>query len=82
MSKVYENFLAMKELEQEQKWNEMHTMTEQDIEDFYHQHQEEIDNQWQDHIYSNDWGSGEDRIRITDEMFWEFVEERAYEEIA
>lgn len=44
--------------------------------EYYLNNQEEIENQWEEHLYSNDWGSGEDKIQITDEMFWEFVEDK------
>ncbi len=44
--------------------------------EYYLQNQEELDNEWEIYIIENDWGSGEDRIKITDEMFMEFVEEQ------
>jgi hypothetical protein len=37
--------------------------------------QEEVETAWREYISSQDWGSGEDLIKITDEMFWEFVED-------
>jgi hypothetical protein len=44
--------------------------------EYYLSMQEELDEQWQDYVYENDWGSGEDKITITDDMFFEFVEEK------
>jgi hypothetical protein len=32
----------------------------------------EIEEAWQEHLLENDWGSGKDRIKITDEMYNEF----------
>jgi len=47
MSKVYEYYLAMQELEKEEEWNEMHMMTEQDIDDMYDEY---VYNQYQQEI--------------------------------
>ena len=44
--------------------------------EYYLNFQEELENDWQEYIIENDWGSGQDKITITDEMFMEFVEER------
>lgn len=43
---------------------------------FYESNQDSLDNAWIEHISCGEWGSGEDRINITDEMFWEFIEDK------
>ena len=42
---------------------------------YYNDNQSLLETEWENHLSSNDWGSGQDSIPITDEMFWEFVEE-------
>lgn len=49
--------------------------------EFYNLNQEDIDSHWEEYIFENEWGSGEDRIKITDLMFWEFVEDNYYVEL-
>lgn len=44
------------------------------IETFYDQNQDEIESAWSEHLSYAELGSGFDRIQVTDEMFWEFVE--------
>lgn len=34
---------------------------------------------WADHVASGEWGSGADRIAITDDMYWEFVDELMFD---
>lgn len=51
------------------------------IYDYYNslnsQTQEQMEYEWQEHLLENDWGSGEDKIKITDNMFFEFVAEKS-----
>jgi len=76
MSKVYDYYLEMAELSLEQGWIEMTTINEQDIETYYRDNQDELDAEWEDYLSYGEWGSGEDQIKITNEMFWEFIEEK------
>ena len=50
-----------------------------ELEQFYNENQDHIEDVWSEHISiqltSGGFGSGEDRIRINDDMFWEFVED-------
>ena len=43
------------------------------LEDFYFYNDDRIYSMWREYIDGNDWGSGDDRIRVTDDMFWAFV---------
>jgi hypothetical protein len=43
---------------------------------YYLENEEDVDFEWEEHIGSGEWGSGEDEIKISEDMFWEFVEER------
>lgn len=45
------------------------------LDTFYRDNQSFIDDAWSEYLSFGEWGSGEDRIEITDDMFWEFVEE-------
>lgn len=45
-----------------------------DLFKFYDNNCKYIEELWEDYIMNKEWGSGEDRIKITDSMFWEFVE--------
>ena len=42
---------------------------------YYEDNQDAIDLAWAVHLSEHDFGSGEDRIKPNDAMFWEFVEE-------
>lgn len=42
---------------------------------FYTNNQDQLEGAWEDYISEGEWGSGEDKINITDGMFWEFVED-------
>jgi hypothetical protein len=42
---------------------------------YYAERCDEIETAWHEYIRENDWGSGEDVIKIDDNMFWEFVED-------
>ena len=44
------------------------------VEEYYNANQDILDEAYQEYINSNDWGSGKDKIKLTDEHFWEFVE--------
>jgi hypothetical protein len=46
-----------------------------EVENFYNENQDMIETAWEDHLSFGEFGSGEDRINITDDMFWEFVED-------
>lgn len=52
-------------------------LTKEDLEEYYNKNQDYIELLWEEHVISNDWGSGEDKIQITDEIFWEWLEEIA-----
>jgi len=54
--------------------------TDPAVEQYYDENTESLEQAWEEHIANNDWGSGEDRITITDQMFFEFVEEKYYNE--
>lgn len=43
------------------------------LEKFYEDNQTEVELRWAEFLSESDFGSGEDRIVISDEMFWEFV---------
>ena len=45
-----------------------------DLDNFYKDHCDHLESLWEDHISNGEWGSGADKIIITDCMFWEFVE--------
>ena len=45
------------------------------LENFYNQNQTEVEIAWAEHLSEGEFGSGEDTIKITDDMFWEFVED-------
>ena len=47
----------------------------EELEQFYSDNQDEIETLWEIHLSEGEWGSGYDRINITDKMFWEFVED-------
>lgn len=47
-----------------------------ELEKFYDENQEELETLWEEHLSYGEWGSGLDSIRITEDMFWEFVEEQ------
>jgi hypothetical protein len=46
------------------------------LEQFYLENQDFLEEAWTEHIVAGEWGSGEDRLNITDDMFWEWVEEQ------
>lgn len=46
---------------------------DQELLNFYHQYQDELEKGFSEYISEGEWGSGEDRITITDDMFWEYV---------
>lgn len=43
---------------------------------YYENNQDEIEKSWEEYIVDNEWGSGLDTIKITDDIFWEFVEKK------
>lgn len=45
------------------------------LEQFYNDNQTEIETMWAEYLSYGEFGSGEDRIKITDDMFWEFVQD-------
>ena len=45
------------------------------LNNFYNNNQDELEREWELYIYDREWGSGEDKITITEGMFWEWVEE-------
>lgn len=47
---------------------------------FYSINEESIDEMWHEHLSYAELGSGDDKIAITDAMFWEFVEDVFYRE--
>lgn len=47
-----------------------------EIYEFYYDNQDLLEEMWEDYITSNDWGSGEDRINLTEDIFWEFIEDQ------
>lgn len=49
------------------------------LENYYYDNQDELHRMWDIHVSEGEWGSGEDKIVLTDDMFWEFVED-IYEE--
>lgn len=51
-----------------------------EVERYYENNSDRLEEEWEEHLYSNDWGSGEDKINITNEMFWEFIEEQFHKE--
>ena len=51
------------------------------VQRYYDKNQEYLDEAWQEYLANDDWGSGEDTIKITDDMFWEFVEDTMYDEL-
>lgn len=55
-------------------------LTDADIRSFYDHNQEFCEEKFAEHVIENDWGSGEDKITITDDMFWEFVEQLAFDD--
>lgn len=44
------------------------------LNEFYASQQEDLDAAWTEYLFTNDWGSGEDAITITEEHFWEWIE--------
>jgi hypothetical protein len=52
-----------------------------EVREFYEENQEELENDFENYVLENEWGSGEDKIRITDTVFWEFVEEKYNERV-
>lgn len=46
-----------------------------DLFKFYDNNRRYIENLWEDYVMNKEWGSGEDKINISDAMFWEFVED-------
>ena len=46
------------------------------LEKFYYDNQDELEKEFEIYVTEKEWGSGEDRIRITEDTFWEFVEEK------
>jgi len=44
--------------------------------EYYLQNQEELEAEWADYVISHDWGSGEDKIKITDDIFFEWVSDQ------
>lgn len=56
------------------------TYEKADVVEYYNQNQEELEQSWAEYLGEGEFGSGEDKIKITDEMFWEFVEEKFQEE--
>lgn len=52
-------------------------MITKEIENFYYDNQENLDNLFNDYVIKNDLGGfGLDTINITDEIFWDFVEDQ------
>lgn len=45
-----------------------------EIETFYDKNQDTIEEAWAEYLSYAELGSGADNIKVTDEMFWEFVE--------
>lgn len=41
---------------------------------FYASNMDDIEESWAQHVSESEWGSGEDEISITEDMFWEYVE--------
>lgn len=58
----------------------MKTVNMTEDEKYYYDNTEYVDERWSDYISYKDWGSGEDRTTITDDMFWQFVQELADKE--
>lgn len=42
---------------------------------YYKNNQDEIEASWEEKLSYMELGSGEDKIKVTDNMFWEYVEE-------
>ena len=45
-----------------------------ELEQFYNDNQDWLEDGWSEYLIENDWGSGEDKIKISEDMFWEWVE--------
>jgi len=50
------------------------------IHDYYEANEDILANSWAEYLSYAELGSGEDKIKITEEMFWEFIEEKMEEE--
>lgn len=55
------------------------TYEREDVENFYYDNQDLLEDEWEEYVVEHDWGSGEDKIKITDEIFWDFIEGRFQE---
>jgi len=51
-----------------------------EMERFYHENMAELEKEYEEMISYRDFGSGEDRISVNEDMFWEFVEEKMEEQ--
>lgn len=59
--------------------NETEVNMNKELERFYNANNEVLEQMWEEHVATGEWGSGSDRITITDDMFWEFVGEVLWE---
>ena len=46
-----------------------------EVEAYYNENQDILDEAYQLHVSEGEWGSGEDKIKLGDDHFWEFVED-------
>ena len=59
--------------------NEKEISMDKAVTEFYNQNDEVLEQMWEEHVATEDWGSGSDRIEITDAMFWDFVSDTLWE---
>lgn len=45
-----------------------------ELEKYYNENQDILDEAYQLHVSEGEWGSGQDKIKLGDDHFWEFVE--------
>lgn len=49
--------------------------------EYYESEQDMLHEAFDQYVDENEWGSGNDRIKITDAIFWEFIESNYYCEV-
>ena len=45
-----------------------------ELNEYYENNMDQVLEDWETYICENEWGSGEDKIKINDGIFWDFVE--------
>lgn len=54
---------------------------EQALHKYYNDNQDAIEEQFAQYVSEGEWGSGDDKIEITDDIFWDFVEDLSNESL-